>query len=143
MRNITAVMAGMLLLVASLFLAGGMEAADPLQVFDVEGMRIGTTRSDELFGWEIRAVDARPAALYYGGVFDKLNVYSDAAEFGCQSFALEFDAVAEPLGIQAGDWVEMTYQDCTPTTFNIRIFLPAGYDGQKVYVDTGGALTVM
>ena len=110
--------------------------ADPLQISDLEGLRLAQTRATVSDGWYYQVVKADSLSEVYGEIYDNANSFSDQSSYPVYPAALRITRVNKDFNIQTGDYIELTYDSLQtiyvyppPLSGNIDVYYYIGLDG--------------
>jgi len=121
--------------------AGIHELCRPaLEIGDVEGLQIATTRSSMEGGWFFYFGLASTPGVYpdgFGIVNDNSNDFTDGGIYTPQPVGLWVGRDSEDFAIQAGDYVTVTYDG--GQTKNVYLPQITGGDDRNLYIGSDGS----
>ncbi len=116
-------------------------AETPLEIYNVTGIDISTTRAEGTYGWEIIAATNDAPYYIYGKIDDNANVFTPDHPGTADNLSVIINGISETPAIVAGDTVTFTYlTESGGGELDIIVRFPGiGVDYYRFYVSTTGA----
>ena len=107
-------------------------------ISDLEALDISDLRASSTTGWRWEVVRAEATQSDpYGFIYDNANTYNDQTEHPLQPVAVRFSSQSEPINVQDGDFLILTYDGGS-----ILYVYPPGVSGEVdtyYYIDRYGS----